>query len=244
MAGANELGADTVRQLLARAQGNPLFVEELTKSVLEASASRAGNSERRSGGHATPIVPASLRDSLMERLDRLGSAKETAQAAAVIGQEFDERLLEAILDPHDPSERQHDLDRLIEAQIIVRKTGEFPVTYGFRHALIQEIAYQSLLKARRRDLHLRVAEALDAGIVPETREREPQRIAQHYAEAGAFDRAIAGWQSSGIRASQRSASLEAVEQLGLALDLVRRHAPIAERRRKGDAAADGARVRR
>lgn len=228
VAGAKELDAETVGHLLARAQGNPLFVEELTKSVLEASADPR---RERGGGPAAgaaPVVPASLRDSLMERLDRLGSAKETAQAAAVIGQEFDERLLEAILGRTAP-ERQHDLGRLIEAQIVVRKSGEFPVNYGFRHALIQEIAYQSLLKTRRRELHLRVAEALDAGIVPETREREPQRIAQHYAEAGAFDRAIAGWQSSGIRAAQRSASLEAVEQLGLALDLVRRHVPATQR---------------
>ncbi len=232
VAGANELGSDTVKQLLARAQGNPLFVEELTKSVLEASASpRQDQNGAGSASRNPPMVPASLRDSLMERLDRLGPAKETAQAAAVIGQEFDERLLEAIVN-RTSSERQRDLNRLIEAQIVVRKIGEFPAIYGFRHALIQETAYQSLLKARRREIHLRVAEALDAGVVPETRDRAPERIAQHYAEAGAFDRAIAGWQSSGIRASERSASLEAAEQLGLALDLVRRHTPTAERAAK------------
>ena len=222
VAGTREIDSDVIEQLLARAQGNPLFAEELTKSVLE------GYPSGERATRTSQAIPASLRDLLLERLDRLGPAKETAQAAAVIGQEFDERLLGVILD-RTSSERQRDLDRLVQSQIVVRNAGEGQPVYAFRHALIQDTAYQSLLKVRRRAYHLHLAEALEGEIAPEIRDREPERMARHYAEAGVYDRAITWWQTSGVRASQRSASLEAVEQLTMALNLVREHLPEQDR---------------
>jgi ATP/maltotriose-dependent transcriptional regulator MalT len=110
------------------------------------------------------VVPTSLRDLLAELLDRLGPAKETAQAAAVIGQEFDARLLDAITDAHES--RKGDLTQLVDAQIVVRRGSEAATTYAFRHALIQEAAYQSLLRSRRREHHRRIAESLERGVVP------------------------------------------------------------------------------
>jgi class 3 adenylate cyclase/predicted ATPase len=228
VAATRALPPELVEQLLARAEGNPLFIQELTKSVLEAAAERGANSDPRLAAEIVHVIPASLRDSLAERLDRLGSAKEVAQAAAVIGQDFDERLLSTIVVRSEP-QRRKDLEQLVEAGIIVWSGSEAPTNYTFRHALIQEAAYQSLLKARRRDYHRRIAEALEAGVVPGLSEREPERIAQHYTEAGILDRAIDCWHQAGVRAAQRSADIEAIKQLGQALELVRQQPPGAER---------------
>ena len=228
VAATRALPPELVEQLLARAEGNPLFIQELTKSVLEAAAERGANSDPRLAAEIVHVIPASLRDSLAERLDRLGSAKEVAQAAAVIGQDFDERLLSTILVRSEP-QRKKELEQLIEAGIIVWSGSEAPTNYTFRHALIQEAAYQSLLKARRRDYHRRIAEALEAGVVPGLSEREPERIAQHYTEAGILDRAIDCWHQAGVRAAQRSADIEAIKQLSQALELVRQQPPGAER---------------
>jgi predicted ATPase len=226
-AAPHKLPAKVVEQLLSRGQGNALFLQELTKTVVDQlgrSASEAGRFEQ-----IIHTIPATLRDLLMERLDRLGAAKLAAQAAAVIGQDFDERLLSAIVD--DPqADLADNLDRLVEAQIVVAKSGENGTGYAFRHALIQEAAYQSLLKDRRREYHRRIAESLERGVVPETSDSEPERVAQHYAEAGIVDRAIDGWLRSGVHAAQRSANLEAVEQLGKALKLVREEAPAVTQR--------------
>ena len=220
IATAQKLPPELVEQLLTRSEGNPLFIQELTKSVLEALGERNRKGDKPAADEIVHLIPASLRDSLTERLDRLGSAKELAQAAAVIGQDFDERLLATITD-HPERQRRNELKQLSEAEIVVWRGSESPTAYTFRHALIQETAYQSLLKIKRRDLHRRIAESLEAGVVPELSEREPERIAQHYAEAGIADRAIECWYQSGTRAAQRSADVEARRQLSQALDLVR-----------------------
>jgi predicted ATPase/class 3 adenylate cyclase len=215
------LPPEFLEQLLLRADGNPLFVEELMKSVTEALATYGdAPADRARLEQLLHVVPTTLRDLLAERLDRLGSARETAQAAAVIGQEFDTRLLDAIT--ARPEQTRQDIEQLIDAQIVVWRGAEMPTTYAFRHALIQEAAYQSLLKSQRRRHHRQLAESLERGVVPEVAEREPERIARHYAEAGVPDRAIDWWHQSGIRAAQRSANLEAIQQLSAALDLVRR----------------------
>ena len=220
VAATRKLPPELVEQLLTRSEGNPLFIQELTKSVLEALGERSRKSDKPATDEIVHLIPASLRDSLTERLDRLGSAKELAQAAAVIGQDFDERLLAAIIERPE-QQRRNELQQLAEAEIVVWRGSESPASYTFRHALIQETAYQSLLKAKRRDLHRRIAESLEAGVVPDLSEREPERIAQHYAEAGIADRAIECWYQSGTRAAQRSADVEAKRQLSQALDLVR-----------------------
>jgi predicted ATPase/class 3 adenylate cyclase len=220
VATSQKLPPELVEQLLTRSGGNPLFIQELTKSVLEAVGERDRKSEQLSAHEMVHLIPVSLRDSLTERLDRLGGAKELAQAAAVIGQDFDERLLAAITDRPE-QQRKNELKQLEEAEIVVWRGSESPTTYMFRHALIQETAYQSLLKVKRRELHRRIAEKLEAGVVPELAAREPERIAQHYTEAGIIDRAIECWHQSGMRAARRSADIEAIKQLSQALELVR-----------------------
>lgn len=225
---ARALPPEIVAELLQRAQGNPLFIEELTKAVTEAigdSDDAVGANERLE--QMVHVIPSSLRDLLAERLDHLGPAKETAQAAAVIGQEFDLRLLEAISD--QPARRGADITRLLEAEIIVHHENGAPTGFAFRHALIQEAAYQSMLKSKRREHHRRIAESLERGVVPELSEREPERIAQHYAEAGVAERAIECWHQSGIRAAQRSANMEAIRQLTSALQLLRQQPESRER---------------
>ena len=225
---AQALPPEIVTELLQRAQGNPLFIEELTKAVTETlGGSRTDAGDRARLEQLVHVVPTSLRDLLAERLDHLGPAKETAQAAAVIGQEFDVRLLEAIAD--EPERRRADIGRLLDAEIIVPCGSDVPTGYAFRHALIQEAAYQSLLKSKRREHHRRIAESLERGVVPELSEREPERIAQHYAEAGIADRAIECWHQSGVRCAQRSANLEAIKQLTSALNLVRQQPVSPER---------------
>ena len=212
-AGSRKLSESVTDQIQTRAEGNPLFLEELTKAVIEEAADTV---------EGIQSIPATLRDSLMERLDRLGAAKEIAQAAAVIGHEFDDRILAAITPRHETT-RQANLDRLIDAEIIVPKSGDAPTTYAFRHALIQEAAYHSLLKSTRRDYHRDIAEALERGVLPELWSGEPERVARHYADAGVFDRAIECWHSAGMRSAQRSANMEAITQLSEALVLLRKH---------------------
>lgn len=222
IAGASRLTDAVISQVLARAQGNPLFLEELTKSVLDES--DAAKTAARS-------IPETLRDSLMERLDRLGIAKEIAQAAAAIGHEFDDRIL-AVVTPQDEMTRRASLEHLVNAGIIVRTGGEQQTAYAFRHALIQDAAYNSLLKSTRREYHRRIAEGLERGSVPELRESEPERIARQYSEAGIFDRAIEFWHTAGRRAAQRSANVEAITQLGEALELLRKHGLASQRTEK------------
>ncbi len=219
-AGAHKLPADVVDHLLARAQGNPLFLQELTNALVN-SLAQAGAQAGDRLDQFIHAIPATLRDLLTARLDQLGPAKLFAQAAAVIGPEFDKRLLAAVV--REPEAAiSGTLDRLAEAQIVVQQ-GSARDLYAFRHALIQEAAYQSLLKSTRRDYHQRIAEALETGTMRALGATEPERIAYHYAEAGIYDRAIVQWQTAGTRAAQRSANPEAVRHLSQALDLLRQH---------------------
>jgi predicted ATPase len=202
-----ELPAATLDVLVARADGVPLYVEELTKAVMEPGAARG-----------VEAIPASLADSLMARLDRLSTAKEVAQRAAVLGREFGYPLLAATAGL-DEAALRHGLTRLVDAEILFAR-GEPPAaTYTFKHALIQETAYQSLLKRTRQQLHARVAQALEERF-PEHIASEPEVIARHCYEAGLVARAITHYRRAGERATQRSANEEAIGHLRRALDLV------------------------
>jgi predicted ATPase len=193
-------------QIVARADGMPLYLEELTKSLLEPGA--AWNME---------AIPASLADALMGRLDRLSAAKEVAQRAAVLGREFGYALLAATAGI-DEAALRHGLGRLVDAEILFAR-GEPPAaTYTFKHALIQETAYQSLLKRTRQQLHARVAQVLEERF-PERAASEPEVIARHYEQAGLVAQAIAHYQRAGERATQRSANEEAIDHLRRALGL-------------------------
>ncbi len=205
-----ELPADTLDALVARADGVPLYVEELTKAMAEPGAARS-----------VEAIPASLADSLMGRLDRLSTAKEVAQRAAVLGREFGYPLLAAMVEMPgmDEAALRQGLARLIDAEIVFAR-GEPPAaTYTFKHALIQETAYQSLLKRTRQQLHARVAEVLEERF-PERVASEPEVIARHYDQAGLATQAIMHYQRAGERATQRSANEEAIGHLRRALALV------------------------
>ena len=170
--GGPELPADTLDALVARADGVPLYIEELTKAVAEPGAARG-----------VEAIPATLADSLMARLDRLSAAKEVAQRAAVLGREFGYPLLAATAGL-DEAALRHGLARLVDAEILFAR-GEPPAaTYTFKHALIQETAYQSLLKRTRQQFHARVAQVLEEHF-PERVASEPEVIARHYDAGGA-----------------------------------------------------------
>jgi class 3 adenylate cyclase/predicted ATPase len=202
-----ELPAATLDALVARADGVPLYVEELTKAMAEPGAARG-----------VEAIPASLADSLMARLDRLSTAKEVAQRAAVLGRAFGYPLLAAMVGM-DEAALRHGLTRLVDAEILFAR-GEPPVaTYTFKHALIQETAYQSLLKRARQQLHARVARVLEERF-PERVAAEPEVIARHYEQAGLAAQAITHYQRAGERATQRSANEEAIGHLRRALALV------------------------
>jgi predicted ATPase len=217
--GAKALPAELVQQIVARTDGVPLFVEELTKTILESDLLQ----ERQNRYGLTdllppPAIPATLHDSLMARLDRLSTGKEVAQLAATLGRTFPYDLLRAV-SPLDEAALQQALMRLVEAELLYQR-GVLPqATYAFKHALIQETAYQSLLKSTRQQYHQSIAQVLEAQF-PETVEMQPELLAHHYTEAARTEQAIAYWQRAGQQALQRSANLEATRHLTMGLTLL------------------------
>jgi predicted ATPase len=196
------LPVDTLDALVARADGVPLYVEELTRSVVEPGTARS-----------VEAIPATLADSLMGRLDRLSATKEVAQRAAVLGREFAYPLLAAVAGLEEAALR-HGLARLVEAEIVFAR-GEPPAaTYIFKHALVQEAAYGSLLKRTRQQLHARIAQVLEERF-PERVTSEPELIARHYDQAGLATAAIA-------HLDKGDAAEEAEARLGQSLEIARR----------------------
>jgi class 3 adenylate cyclase/predicted ATPase len=212
----NKLISANIRQdIIERTDGIPLFVEEMTKAVLEAGS----ESEARQTAGAVPspavAVPASLHASLMARLDRLGSAKEVAQIGAAIGREFSHALLAAVVRKLE-AELGSALDRLIAAGLLFRQGVPPHATYLFKHALVQDAAYGTLLREPRRALHARIAEALESQFA-EIAESKPELLARHCTEAGLIEKAAVLWGKAGQRSLERSALVEAAEQLSRAL---------------------------
>ncbi|MFP3566150.1 AAA family ATPase [Paraburkholderia sp. SIMBA_030] len=210
-------------QIVAKTDGVPLFVEELTKTVLQGDLLHdAGRSYELKEAPKAIAIPDTLQGSLLSRLDRLEpSVKETAQIAATVGREFGRRLL-ALIASKPENELQETLNRLIVAEIILPAPGA-PAdggAYLFRHALIQEIAYQSLLLARRRQYHGLIAAALEHHY-PEIVERQPELIAQNLAAADLPDRAVSYWQRAGERALARAACEEAIAHAQRGLQLAK-----------------------
>jgi TOMM system kinase/cyclase fusion protein len=216
--GGKALPVEAVQQIVAKTDGIPLFVEELTKMIVESGLVKAVNHHYElTQPLSALVIPATLQDSLMARLDRLARGKEVAQLAATIGREFSYGLLQAVaLLPE--SRVQAGLNQLVAAELIQQRRDLSQVTYHFKHALIQDTAYESLLKSKRRAYHQRIAQVLE-GHFPETVETQPELVAHHYTEAGLVEQAIPYWQRAGQRASQRSAFVEAVSHCtkGLAL---------------------------
>jgi class 3 adenylate cyclase/predicted ATPase len=215
----NKLLPASVRQdIVERTDGIPLFVEEMTKAVLEA----VGEGEAERTAAAVPstalAVPASLHASLMARLDRLGLAKEVAQIGAAIGREFTHALLAAVVRKPE-AELGSALDRLVAAGLLFRQGVPPHATYLFKHALVQDAAYGTLLREPRRALHARIAETVESQFV-EIAENQPELIARHCTEAGLIEKAAGLWGKAGLRSLARSALVEAVEQLTRALDQI------------------------
>jgi class 3 adenylate cyclase len=215
----NKLIPASIRQdIVERTDGIPLFVEEMTKAVLEAEGLRAAERTVAAIPSLALAVPASLHASLMARLDRLGPAREVAQIGAVIGREFSHALLAAVVRKPEP-ELASALDHLIAAGLLFRQGVPPYATYLFKHALVQDAAYGTLLRERRRALHARIAETLE-GQFAEIAESRPETLARHCTEAGLIEKAAGLWGKAGQRSLERSALVEAAAQLTRALEQI------------------------
>ena len=215
--GNRSLPAGIRQDIIERTDGIPLFAEEMTKAVLDAEGE--SDAQRAFAAGPTPVVavPASLQASLMSRLDRLGPAKNVAQVGAAIGRTFPHMLLAALV--RKKEELDSDLDRLIAAGLLFRHGTPPHASYLFKHALVQDVAYSTLLREPRRALHARIAEILESQF-PEIAESQPELLARHYTKADLIEKSARLWGKAGQRSQERSALVEAAEQLGQALEQI------------------------
>jgi predicted ATPase len=214
------LPAEVLEQIVDRTDGVPLFVEELTKAVLE-----LGLLKEEAGGYAPtgplPLfaIPSTLQDSLMARLDRLAPVREAAQIGSVIGREFSHELLAAVTNLPD-AELNDTMTQLVTTGLVFRRGAPTQTSYIFKHALVQDAAYNSLLISRRQQLHARIAHVLEERFLA-IAVAEPEVLAHHFSQAGLVEKAVEYHEQAGRRAIARSAVSEAFAQFGRALDLLR-----------------------
>ena len=218
LVGNKELSADLMVEIVERTDGIPLFVEEMTKAVLEVDSEGAARRTVAAVPSPALAVPASLHASLMARLDRLGPAKELAQIGAAIGREFSHAVLAAVVSKPE-AEFASALDRLIATGLLFRQGTPPHATYLFKHALVQDAAYGTLLREPRRALHARIAETLESQFL-EIAENQPELLARHCTEAGLIEKAASLWGKAGQRSLERLALVEAAAQLTRALDQI------------------------
>jgi len=211
----HRLPDELIRQIVTRSDGVPLFVEELTKTILESQAAREADGGV--GQQGIQTVPATLHDSLMYRLDRQAEAKEVALIGSVIGREFDFELLARVASlPGE--ELESALNRLVESELILRRGESRAATYVFKHALVQDTAYQSLLKSRKRQLHARVATVIETHF-PQRSESQPELLAEHFTAANDVVKAIPYWMTAGYKALLGWSLAESVSHYTSALEL-------------------------
>ena len=208
VAAAKTLSDDTVAIVVERTGGIPLFVEELTRAVLEGG----------DGKFTAHEIPATLHDSLTARLDGLGPAKDVAQVGAVIGREFSFELLQAV-QPLTEVDLQTALAKLTDAELLYVRGIAPDATYQFKHALILDAAYEAVLKSRRKELHLTIARTIDEKF-PAINQAHPEVLARHWAEAGETESAIAAWMRSGEAAESRNAFQEALRSYQQSLAMI------------------------
>jgi tetratricopeptide (TPR) repeat protein len=219
LAGGMALPAALQEQILTRTDGVPLFVEELTRSILEAGALKdIGDHYEYSGSARSITVPTTLRDSLMARLDRFTPVKEIAQIGAVIGREFSYELIVAVA-PMPQAQLDDALTQLAASGLAFRRGTPPNALYTFKHALVQDAAYDSLLKSHRQELHAKIARVIKAHF-PNAKTTEPEVLAHHLTAAGLAEAAIPLWQAAGELALKRMALTEAIAHLNQGLDLV------------------------
>ena len=208
VSGGKQLPDQVLDEIVAKTDGVPLFVEELTKTVLETGLMRDAGDHFVLNGPLPPLaIPSTLRDSLMARLDRMAPVKEVAQIGACIGREFSHRLLAAV-SRRAPAVLQDALDQLAGSELIFRQGTPPDAVYTFKHALVRDAAYDSLLKSERQTLHLAIATSLETDRA-ETAASEPDLLALHFTEAGLGARALPYWRAAGQRAAERFAHAEA-----------------------------------
>ena len=218
LVGNKALPADVMAEIVERTDGIPLFVEEMTKAVLEAESEGAARRTVAAVPSPALAVPASLHASLMARLDRLGPAKEVAQIGSAIGREFSHALLASVARKPE-AELGSALDRLVQAGLLSRQGVPPQASYLFKHALVQDAAYGTLLREPRRALHARIAETLESQF-SEIAESQPEILAHHCTEAGQIEKAAGLWGKAGQQSQARSALVEAAAQLTRALDQI------------------------
>src|SRR5215468_6548237 len=216
--GGRMLPAEVTEHIVVKTDGNPLFVEELTKTVLEAGILVENTEGYRLDGPLPPLaIPATLHDSLMARLDRLAPVREIGQIGAAVGREFSYSLLHAVVG-RDETALKNALAQLEDAELVFRRGDPPEAIYSFKHALVQEAAYENMLKSRRQVLHLRIAETLRDRFQT-TAEAQPEVVAHHFTQAGLSEVAVEWWVKAGDRALDRSANNEAIAHLEKAIRL-------------------------
>jgi predicted ATPase len=228
LAGNKALPVDLVQQILAKTDGVPLFVEELTKSILESNQLKETADRYEYVGTARSItIPATLRDSLMARLDRYMPVKEIAQIGAAIGREFSYELVAAVA-PRAKAELEDALERLIASGLAFRRGTPPDATYTFKHALVQDAAYDSLLKSRRHELHHKIARVIEERF-PNIKTTEPEVLAHHLTAAHLAEAAIPLWRAAGELSMRRVALTEAISHLTRGLEVISTLPPSSER---------------
>ena len=219
------LPKEVLDQIVAKTDGIPLFVEELTKTVVESGLLTEKTDRYELSGPLPPLaIPSTLQDSLMARLDRLAPVKEVAQIGAAIGREFSHRLL-AEVSPLGDNELQAALNQLIEAELIFRRGPASDHTYVFKHALVQDAAYESLLRSRRHALNGQIAEVLER-VFPNVGENEPELLARYFTEAGETGKAAECWYRAGQQANRKSAVREALAHFSRTVALIQQQPDI------------------
>ena len=213
------LPAEVMQHVVSKTDGVPLFVEELTKTVLESDVLRqVDGCYELLGPLSTLTIPSTLQDSLMARLDRHPEVKEVAQLGAVLGREFTYETLKVLI-PLEDTTLQDRLTQLVEAELLFQRGRPPRAKYIFKHALIQDVAYASLLKSTRQHYHQQIAELFEHQF-PDIVETQPEVLAHHYTEAGLAEQAIPYWQQAGQRAVARSANVEAISHVTKGLDVL------------------------
>ncbi len=216
---AKTLSKEAAKHIIKKTDGVPLFLEELTKSMIETKILiHEGGQYELSKSFNTLNVPSTIQDSLSARLDRLPQAKQVAQLASVIGREFSYDLLESIPGEHY-NNLSRDLDTLVEAGILFQHDSKINSFYSFKHALIQDTAYATLLKSTRKNYHKLIAESIEIA-TPDLIETQPELLAQHYTKAFEPEKAIQFWLAAGLRSLQHSANIESIAHLNEGLALI------------------------
>jgi class 3 adenylate cyclase/predicted ATPase len=216
--GNKQLPPSIRQDIIERTDGIPLFVEEMTKAVLEAEDEGAAEQTAATVPSPASAVPASLHASLMARLDRLGPAKEVAQTGAAIGRQFSHELLAVVVNKPE-ADLQSALDRLVASGLFFRQGMPPHAAYLFKHALVQDAAYSTLLREARRALHARITQTLENQFT-EIAENQPELLARHCTEAGLIEKAVGLWDKAGQQSMTRSALVEADTQFARALDQI------------------------